>query len=307
MIPDIFDEMWDVGVHSKLVHAGTPCDTYPCWNNGFCVPNNNTTIGYYCLCNDFFNGTHCQNRIVESSIENCEQLGKNVECVWKTLLETLNKTTSSVQRCLTNVCLNGGVCITSGGNHTHCLCPIEFRGKNCSEQTYVGFDLNSLKIFCMLISVFIIIKIILFFCYSSNFGCCFMGTNKNYKYSRWYLPEDFNLYSHDHNEEDDSFEIIDSRTGIMTFDDELRYVRLKNLGIIPPVEDERKTLRYDSKVINSNRTIGSVMKELDDRIQRKEYYEMKLKSSITTDTFLDIESSCDEEDGLKIETRKSSV
>ncbi|CEF59467.1 Epidermal growth factor-like domain-containing protein [Strongyloides ratti] len=282
MIPNVMDEMWNAGVSSKIVRVGTPCDTYPCWNNGFCLPNNNTQVGYECLCNDFYNGTHCEKRIVKTLSKNCEHLDNNVECIWKSILEKLNTTKSYIYHCQTNICYNGGICITSEGAHSQCLCPPDFSGNLCSEKTSSGLDIDSLKIFCYLIGLFIIFKIILFFCYSSNFECCVLSTNKDYKYSRWYLPEDFvNSYKNQDNN-----------------DDELAYIRLQNFGFIP--ESERNVVTKDDKVEKNKE-----LKKLN-HCNINEYYEMNLKSSATIDTFLDVENVNEEETNIDLLVEKKS-
>uniref|UniRef100_A0A0K0ESK6 EGF-like domain-containing protein n=1 Tax=Strongyloides stercoralis TaxID=6248 RepID=A0A0K0ESK6_STRER len=302
MIPDVINEMWNVGVSSKIVRVGTPCDTYPCWNNGFCLPNNNTQVGYECLCNDFYNGTHCEKRIVKTLSKNCEHLDNNVECVWKSILDKLNATTSYIYHCQKNICYNGGICITSEGAHFQCLCPPDFGGNLCSEKNSSGLDIDSLKIFCYLIGLFIIFKIILFFCYSSNFECCIVPLNRNYKYSRWYLPEDF-VYSYKNHENNDIYDTIDSRVNnVMTLDEELAYIQLQNFGFISEIEKNDILSKYK----DINRKKSKVLEKFSHE-GTNEYCEIKIKSSETSDTFLDVENVNEEETNIDLVIGKKNL
>uniref|UniRef100_A0A0K0FE55 EGF-like domain-containing protein n=1 Tax=Strongyloides venezuelensis TaxID=75913 RepID=A0A0K0FE55_STRVS len=291
MIPEVIDEMWNVGVHSKIVRLGTPCDTYPCWNNGFCIANNSTQIGYECLCNEFYNGIHCENRVIETFDKNCDDSRNSVKCVWRGILDKLNTSTSSIRHCQTNICYNDGICITSDGIHSQCLCSVDFGGNLCSEKNTSGIDIDSLKIFCYLIGLFIIFKIILFFCYSNNFGCCSTISRKDYKYSRWYLPDDFSL-SHDRNVNNENYEAVDPRCRMMTFDQELAYIRLRNLGFIPEFDRNSDIPNYDNNNIKKD---DDDMVKICNNHQSNEYYEMTMKISTTTDTFLDLETINEEE------------
>ncbi|PIO67876.1 EGF-like domain protein [Teladorsagia circumcincta] len=48
------------GVASRLIFEGPPCESWPCWNEGECIPNG--TRSYTCVCQAHFAGRHCQFR-----------------------------------------------------------------------------------------------------------------------------------------------------------------------------------------------------------------------------------------------------
>uniref|UniRef100_A0AC35TRD5 EGF-like domain-containing protein n=1 Tax=Rhabditophanes sp. KR3021 TaxID=114890 RepID=A0AC35TRD5_9BILA len=62
MLQNPISNILNTGVSSKVVYVGKACDSYPCWNNGICLPTD-TINGYTCVCNEFYNGVHCENKV----------------------------------------------------------------------------------------------------------------------------------------------------------------------------------------------------------------------------------------------------
>ncbi|VDP03096.1 unnamed protein product [Heligmosomoides polygyrus] len=51
-----------VGIAARCEYLeGPPCESWPCWNEGRCVPNG--TRGYSCICRAHFAGRQCQYKV----------------------------------------------------------------------------------------------------------------------------------------------------------------------------------------------------------------------------------------------------
>uniref|UniRef100_A0A914VYL8 EGF-like domain-containing protein n=1 Tax=Plectus sambesii TaxID=2011161 RepID=A0A914VYL8_9BILA len=121
------------GVASQLVSVGSPCDSYPCWNDGGCLPAANDS--YTCLCKEGFVGEHCELRTLKTCWPNscpretsCFVDGGDIECVPARLRNILLP-------CDHNLCRNSGDCRLMKAV-PRCFCSHPYHGTFCEDSPF---------------------------------------------------------------------------------------------------------------------------------------------------------------------------
>ncbi|CAJ0569216.1 unnamed protein product, partial [Mesorhabditis spiculigera] len=162
---------------------GSACDTYPCWNEGTCLPGNESRSEYTCQCAPFYSGDHCQIRLLDQCVTHgckpgmtCRINGIDLHCP----LDLFNDFLSN---CLTTQCLNGGSCLDHGSGY-RCTCVAPFHGPFCQfegNQSASAWSMLEVGLLCLL-SAMILFTIFLICC-GNNVG--FYVSVPQKRYSRW--------------------------------------------------------------------------------------------------------------------------
>lgn len=179
------------GVASQLVSVGSPCDSYPCWNDGGCFPGANDS--YTCLCKEGFVGKHCDLRTQKTCSPSscprddfCFVDGGDIECVPAQLRNILVP-------CAHNLCRNMGDCRLMR-TVPRCFCSHPYHGTFCEDSPASSLATvrhsGSLKgsnflvgVSALLVSAFISAIIVLFVCNWPNCTCYLLLPYRNY--DRW--------------------------------------------------------------------------------------------------------------------------
>jgi hypothetical protein len=132
---------------SKYMIESNPCVSSPCLNNGICTPKMSNQ-NYTCSCPFGFTGPNCEfpiNTCASSpckSNEICINIASGFSCLCKpgySCSEQIatTKTTpspSTIEKCIVNVCLNGGTCFKLYENSIasmRCHCVDDYTGVFC--------------------------------------------------------------------------------------------------------------------------------------------------------------------------------
>ncbi|GMR32297.1 hypothetical protein PMAYCL1PPCAC_02492 [Pristionchus mayeri] len=173
------------GVASRLVFKGSPCDSYPCWNEGTCSSPSNSS-SFSCLCTDPFIGDQCQYRIGSlCPMANCST--DRSFCSFNGLF--FNCTTHIVKdlfsSCLSTPCSNGGSCEEREGGLHRCSCPLPFTGPLCQYElsSSPSFDWSTVEISLVFVLLFLVLFVFLLICCSGNIG--FYVSLPSKRYTRW--------------------------------------------------------------------------------------------------------------------------
>ncbi|KAF8382163.1 hypothetical protein PRIPAC_71305 [Pristionchus pacificus] len=179
------------------VSEGSPCDSYPCWNEGICSVSNSSSSSsssFSCLCTDPFIGDQCQYRIgslcpmanCSSDRSSCSFNGLIFNCTSHIVKDTMYFINSIdlFSSCLSTPCGNGGQCEERDGLH-RCSCPLPFTGPLCQYQlsTSPSVDWTTVEISLILVLLFLVIFVFLLICCSGNIG--FYVTLPSKRYTRW--------------------------------------------------------------------------------------------------------------------------
>uniref|UniRef100_A0A7E4VSX8 EGF-like domain-containing protein n=1 Tax=Panagrellus redivivus TaxID=6233 RepID=A0A7E4VSX8_PANRE len=195
--------------HPRVLAEGSVCDAYPCWNDGICIEtsprsshgigigvngNSTTDSGYICMCSPSFTGDHCQTKI----IDHCASLvcKAGTACIQEVASACLPLNNfSTLPKCPTNPCMNGGQCVSFGGSSfQRCLCTPLFHGGLCeisnSEDLFSHLSSTTanwsfLQTFLLFVMLILIAAAILTFCYGGNLSCYLLLPDTRQRYSKW--------------------------------------------------------------------------------------------------------------------------
>uniref|UniRef100_A0A1I7SMM4 EGF-like domain-containing protein n=2 Tax=Bursaphelenchus xylophilus TaxID=6326 RepID=A0A1I7SMM4_BURXY len=199
-----FNDIISAGVSSKLVYEGSVCDAYPCWNDGVCVESNLTDTGYFCMCNKFFSGDHCDVQV----FNNCSNIvcPPRAVCFSSTSLCAPIRAAKTFPRCIFEPCRNGGSCVMFENESPYCICPPNFHGLLCEyshrASSEVPMNWNVLQLLILFGVMFLLASAFLTLCYNGNYSC-YLNWKRRYKYDKWSIESDFQWYESDEEEDQD--------------------------------------------------------------------------------------------------------
>ncbi|CAD5229324.1 unnamed protein product [Bursaphelenchus okinawaensis] len=198
-----FNEIIRAGVSSKLVYEGSVCDAYPCWNDGVCVESNLTQSGYFCLCNRYFSGDHCDVQVVNNCSNIVCQPGH--VCISSTATCVPTFDTRTFPKCTFEPCRNGGSCVMFDYERPFCVCPPNFHGLLCEYSqrgpANISMDWNIMQMLILFGVVFFVCSALLTLCYNGNYSC-YLNWKRRYKYDKWSIEPEFQWYESDEEEDE---------------------------------------------------------------------------------------------------------
>ncbi|VDM36400.1 unnamed protein product [Toxocara canis] len=190
-----------------IIAVGNACDSYPCWNDAFCVPSNSSSTPFICICGSAHAGDLCQYKLSDfCNGQQCEEGSECTvrngftECVPHDALGKFNiisafffkifsirwmRISAFFSSCDDGLCLNGAQCVQVTADRYRCICAEGYQGIYCQLSDSTPFSTLSTATAIFLLGLLLLIALsALLICHSSNIGCYLVMPGEG-SYARW--------------------------------------------------------------------------------------------------------------------------